>query len=812
MKPKRGGKSAAAKAPAKAAAWATLPFQTFTGLGLSWVLVLLALFTLPNAKFLLPFWRSFPSPVFYCLLIAGFAGMVYFFRRIPENGPLEDVPARVARPLFFALLILGAALRLHEINRISGCIDNDHWMCAHEGLDILEYGDRPVLLTYGLREPFFAYLSAVVWAVVPQATANVALTLTSVLVDLFILWSFYLLGKEFGGRRGGLILMAMGAISKTLIQISKINFGFHTDVLACALTLVFLFRLLKNPKLCHFIQWGLAMSLGSWIYVAFRLWTPAVIGFLWLWILWRPETRPKNRSTWALAWGVMAGWVFAFAYVNQFILSHAWAPVRFFAQGPGLWALVLILAGLYLWAGYETGGKDWTWKWATGALLTALLLSPLWAQPVYSDHANETVIFNPRYGLTTAEAWKYLFATFWNGFKMMFSYDETNPFWNIPPMHEDSYMDFFIPAFGVAALAAFLARPRLIQGSVLGLFFIGYTSFFVTHGAHSNRLMAALLPMFLIAAWGAWRLWQVFRLSPLKKGGAWGTALLAFFAVWMLFCNVRILKRWMDMRWPDTLVQDVITDQIPQDRVYLVPSQGYFGETAWDLVGEGRDVHSFLPSNPIDLVEGEKPKDVAVVIAGWNKDFKDQLSKAYPGGTWYEKAIDYPSVALKWIVIPSAQITQNPADLFYVRVKPSSFWWRRFYSDMGLGRGMLRYEDRTAHWNDDDSLSFMGGDNTARVSGSWTAPRAGNYTFTLQTANTCQLWIDGRKVLEVKRATGLSPKSVRLNLNAGVHEAQIVTAFNQVHQIPPVEVRSEAEGWTKPLDELASNGTTAQTP
>jgi hypothetical protein len=770
------------------------------GLMVSWLLVLLALLSLPNGQFLVPNWAFFSRLPFYPLLLLGFGGMVYFFRRLPEGDSGEDVPARVSRTAFFLLLILGAALRLQDIHRISGCIDNDHWIYANEALQIMNFHDRPILLPYGPREPLFAYFSALIWSFAPQATALVGMTLSSVAVDLLILWSFYLLGKEAGGRLMGLILMAMGVISKTLIQISKINFGFHTDVLACALVVLYLFRLLKNPKLSYFIQWGLAMTLGSWIYVAFRLWTPALIGGLWLWILWRPETRPKDRSSWALAGAVMGGWVFAFAYVNQMV-SHQWAVVQFFSGGTGLILLVLVLFGLYARAGWQTRGKDWIWKWATGALLTALLLSPLWAQPGYSDHPNETVIFNPRFGLTHSEAWKYLNATFWNGFRLLFGYDPNNPFWNLPPMHEDSYMDYFIPAFGLAALASFFAKPRLIQAVVIGLFFTGYASFFVTHGAHSNRLMATLLPMYLIAAWGAYRLWQAFRLSGLKNGGAWGTLLLFAFAAWMLGANLQILKDWMNMRWPDTFVQDVM-DLVPQDRIYLVPNQGHFGESAWDLVSEGRDTHLFLDSNLIDLTPEEKGKDVAVIIWGGDQDAHDKLSKAYPGGAWYEQSLNWPVINLKWFVIPFSQISQNPSDLFYVRTDPPTDWKRRFYLALGLGRGLIRYEDRVAHWNDGLPPSFTGGDNTARISGDWTLAKAGDYVFSLQTINTCQLWVDGRKILDVQRPSGLSLKTVKLNLAAGPHEAEIVTAFNVGHLVPQAQVHSVSEGWTKPLDEL----------
>lgn len=806
----RKAKAAEAAVVAAPAPDRTLRQGVFWGLIASWLLVLLALLSLPNGELLVSNWDRLSHLPFFPLLIAGFCGMVFFFRQVPEGAPGQDVPALVSRPLFFVLLILGAALRLHDIHRISGCIDNDHWIYANEALQIMDAGDRPILLPYGMREPFFEYFAAFVWSFIPQATAIVAMTIACVIVDVFILWSFYLLGKEVGGRRMGLILMGMGTISKTLIQISKIDFGFHTDVLACALAVLFLFRLLKNPKLSHFVEWGLALVLGSYIYVAFRLWTPVIIGGLWLWILWRPETRPKSRSAWALAWAVMAGWTFAFSYVNQ-VVPHEWALVRFFAESWGVWLIIAGLAALYFWHFREDGGKDWVFKWATGALLTALLLAPLWVQPGYSDHANETVIFHPRYGLTRLEAWKYVLDNFWNGFRLLFGFDPNNPFWNLPPMRGDSYMDYFIPAFGTVALAAFAARPRLIQASILGLFFVGYASFFLTHGAHSNRLMAALLPMYLTAGWGGWRLWQVFRSSSLKRGGAWGTALLVLFAAWMLSANVRILARWMDMRWPDTLAQDVM-NLVPQDRIYLIPSGGYFGETAWDLVCEGRDAHSFLPNNPIDLTEGERGKDVAVLIAGADQASHDKLTQAYPGGTWYQKVEDNPVVGLKWYVIPFAQITQDPADLFYVRIKPASFWWRRFYGGLGLGRGYMRYEDRTARWNDDLSLSYMGGDNTGRISGEWYLPKAGNYVFSLQTANICQLWVDGKKILQVKHAFGISLKSVRLNLSAGRHEAEIVTAFNQDHQIPEVLVRSEAEGWAKDLDELAQDGTQPQGP
>jgi hypothetical protein len=772
------------------------------GLLISWGLALLALLSLPNAQLLIPGWDLFSHLPFYPLLLLGFAGMIYFFRKIPESGPTGDIDSQVSRPAFFGLMLLGGILRLYDLHRISGCIDNDHWIYANEALQIMVAGDRPILLPYGTREPLFAYFSAALWSLMPHATAIVAMRLACVAVDFLILWSFYLLGKEVGGRRLGLILMVMGTISKTLIQISKINFGFHTDVLACALVVLFLFRLLKNPKLSHFIEWGLALTLGSYIYVAFRLWTPVLIGGLWLWMLWRRPLRPKKRMAWALAFSVMLSWTFAFFCVNRVIPQWGW--VQFFSSGGGLWMILAGLGALYVVVGLESRGEEWVWKWATGSLLTALLLSPLWMQPGYSAHPNEMVIFDPRFGLSKWEAIQYCLANFWNGFKLLFSWDDQNPFWNIPPMKGDSYMDFFVAAFGLAALASYLARPRLIQTVILGLFFVGYAAFFVTHGAHSNRLMATLLPMYLIAAWGAYRLWQAFRLSNLRHGARWGTALLLGIGLWSLVTNAQILEKWMNMRWNDTLAQDVLDDpSLAQARVYLVPDPTHFGESGLDLVCEGRDAHLAIDSNPIDLVEGEKGKDLAAVIWGGDDGAKDKLSKAFPDGTWHEKVSAWPVTSLKWIIVPFEKLSQNPADYFYVRYKPASFWFRQFYGGLGLGRGMIQFEDRAARWNDPVPTPFLQGGYVGRITGEWDVNTPGEYEVSFQTANTSQLWVDGREVLEMKRPEGNLLRRTQLNLSSGKHSIELFTAFNQEHVFPEVLIHSLSGGWDKPLEELS---------
>ncbi|HUO57543.1 MAG TPA: hypothetical protein VMV05_05140 [bacterium] len=773
----------------------------FWGLLGSWGLALLALLSLPNAEFLVPKYSFFARQPFYPFLITGFAGMVYFFRKFRPYEVGEDVSSRASRPVFFLFMALGAVLRLYDLHRISGCIDPDHWIYANEALQIMVAGDRPILLPYGTREPLFAYISAGIWSLMPHATAIVAMRVSSVVVDMFILWSFYLLGREVDGRRGGLILMGMGAISKTLIQISKINFGFHTDVLACALTVMFLFRLLRDPKLSSFMGWALSLVFGSYLYVAFRLWTPGIIGGLWLWMMWRPELRPKTRAGMLLAWGVMLGWTFAFFYVNN-VLPHTWTFVQFFGKGPGFYLILAVLGALFLHVAEESRYQAWVWKWASGSLLIALLLGLLWAQPGYSDHPNEMVIFHPRFELTKWEATKYCIHNFWNGFRVLFSWDPDNPFWNLPPMKGDSYMDFFVPAFGLLALAWFVGRPSLIEISILVLWFVGYAAYFLTHGAHTNRLMATLLPMYLIGARGAFRLWHAFRDSGLKAGAKWGTALFLAFGAWSLFTNIQILEGWMNMRWNDTLAQDVL-DTLPTQRCYLQPHPGHFGETGLDLVCEGRDAHLALDSNPIDLVEGQRGKDIAVVIWGSDDATRDRLNKAFPGGIWKEKVSAWPITSLKWMIVPFDQISQNPSDYYYIRYKPASYWQRRFYLGLGLGRGMIRYEDRMARWNEPVPPPFLNGEYVGRIDGEWDVQVPGDYEVGFQTANTTQLWVDGREVLEMKRPVGNLERKAKLHLSPGKHRVEFLTAFLQEHQFPTVRVHSLAEGWDKPLDELS---------
>ena len=57
--------------------------------------------------------------------------------------------------------------------------------------------------------------------------------------------------------------------------------------------MVFFFRLIQKPVLRRFIYLGLALGFGAYTYVPARVWTPYLIGSVWLWVLYKTRRNQK---------------------------------------------------------------------------------------------------------------------------------------------------------------------------------------------------------------------------------------------------------------------------------------------------------------------------------------------------------------------------------------------------------------------------------------------------------------------------------------------------------------------------------------
>lgn len=217
------------------------------GLWGGWVLALMAFLSLANFQRVLPWASSFAGLPFYPLLIAGLVVMVFCLYHVPAPARVSDLSSVQGRIGFFLLLALGAFLRLHDPSLVVGKICDDSKVIAYEVRRILDFHDYPVLLAYGNREPMYDYLVALVWTIFPKITGFFIFRLTSTLIDLATAWFLYLLGKEAGGRRVGLLLMGLAIMAKGLVDYAFFSVGVGTLVMGCALTMLFLLGPCKGP-------------------------------------------------------------------------------------------------------------------------------------------------------------------------------------------------------------------------------------------------------------------------------------------------------------------------------------------------------------------------------------------------------------------------------------------------------------------------------------------------------------------------------------------------------------------------------------
>ncbi len=220
-----------------------------------WVVDLIALFTLPNFRMLLPGWYPFGNLPFWPTLILGLAGMAYAFGKIPRGNFGPEIAAWVSRTGIFLTVLVAVLFRLHDIHRIMGYPTSaDNWLFACQPRLVLDYGQHSLFMPY---EPFSTYLVSGVWMLFPQITGVEAMAGGAIVLDLLILWAFYLLGKEAGGRRMGLILMGMAAISKTFVMLTRCAWYPESDVLSGALVLAFAFSgFFKKPTFGEFHPLG----------------------------------------------------------------------------------------------------------------------------------------------------------------------------------------------------------------------------------------------------------------------------------------------------------------------------------------------------------------------------------------------------------------------------------------------------------------------------------------------------------------------------------------------------------------------------
>jgi Dolichyl-phosphate-mannose-protein mannosyltransferase len=203
------------------------------------------------------------------------------------------------------LLILAAGLviffRVYRLNQVPPEMLGDH---AEKLLDIWD-------VNHGLTQIFFPrntgrealqmYLTAAVINLFGTGYSFLSLKIGTTIAGLVTLPFIYLLGKEWGSQRAGLLAMVLTGIAYWPNVITRVALRFTLYPLFVAPTLYFLIRGLRRSNRNDFILAGLSLGIGLHGYTPIRILPFVVVVAVGLFLIHRVSSGVRTRTLLYLA-------------------------------------------------------------------------------------------------------------------------------------------------------------------------------------------------------------------------------------------------------------------------------------------------------------------------------------------------------------------------------------------------------------------------------------------------------------------------------------------------------------------------------
>lgn len=746
------------------------------------------------------------------------------FRGLPYPPSASDLPRWAAYPLLLFFLAVTVYMRMYRASDPIGRYWDDPAICIIDPCNIFELHVFRIDFAIGHREPLYPYAAAGIWWLFPNMKALVVERLTSTLFDVAAVWLFYRLGREVSGKRlVGLLLAALGAVSKPMILQNLGGMPGLTLPFIISLVMWFQLRLFRKSDLSHFLQWGFILGFGFYTYIAYRPWMLFLAFSALAWMLWQAfvaprllgaapkppkagRAKPKTVSVTfpqnifsilgmegaqkpapelsALYWGllllVLAGLagLFFFLLDRLFVvfvgnpLSAIWSS--------NLWGWLGINAVLFGILGYlyavTRGMARKIMGWCLGVLLAGFLVYPLAMNEEIGIKIRDISILpkNP------AEWFGGTFIhTVWQRFdvavKALFLTGEDRADMNVVG---DPFFDFHAAVLALAGLVFAASRFSWMRIFLVLCVCTGMVGRVLTNDPTSAKLLGGLPALLLLSAWGLGSWLSAAFTGPWKKRWVGLVLVLGLGAFWVWEGQgsfERIYVKWWGIASPDVFVSNEISRVMPDHRVYLglYNGMGFASPAVEGVIHDGEPLYLLDKTNVIDLKPGESLQDLAVIVNGADAEWTPLLKKDFPRAQWipqwqyYQTKGDHPS--LYDVIIPAKDIPQKPGKLFMVRTVPDAKWHRRVYMTyFGLCRGMIKDEDWSPSLN---PVPTGAGSLSISAEGDWEAPADGHYTFSVNSANPLQVWVDGEKALASVTAGWVPARKVThtIYLKKGVH-------------------------------------------
>ena len=210
--------------------------------------------------------------------------------------------------IIFGIIALVLFFRLYRLNAVPPEMTSDHAEKLMDVYDIMQ-GKFSIFFPRNTgREPLYIYLCALV-ATWFTGTSFLTLKLVAVMGGLLTLPYIYLLGKEFGSERLGLLAVLFAGIGYWPNVIERFGLRISFYPLFAAPTLYYIIRGLRRQNRNDFILAGVALGLGLNGYTPFRIMPFVVIALFGVYLLHARDMQSRQR---ALIWlGLLAftSWV-----------------------------------------------------------------------------------------------------------------------------------------------------------------------------------------------------------------------------------------------------------------------------------------------------------------------------------------------------------------------------------------------------------------------------------------------------------------------------------------------------------------------
>lgn len=227
---------------------------------------------------------------------SAFSRLVEFARR--GRWQLTITPATL---WFAAFLLLAAFFRYYRLEQVPPEMVSDQ---AEKLLDIWDVmqGQTSIFFPRNTgREAFQMYLTAAVIQIFGTGFSFLSMKIGTATAGMLTLPYIYLLGKEIGSRRAGLLAMAFAGIAFWPNVIARIGLRFALYPLFVAPALYYLVRGIRRKSLNDFILSGVALGIGLHGYTPIRILPFVLVIAVVIYLLHRHSSGLRGWATWGLA-------------------------------------------------------------------------------------------------------------------------------------------------------------------------------------------------------------------------------------------------------------------------------------------------------------------------------------------------------------------------------------------------------------------------------------------------------------------------------------------------------------------------------